>query len=456
LDLFGAVGAMRGKDVTGLFKDAYAEDPDSALRIMFWARDVRMGAGERKLFRDVLPLINYGNIDLEKFYDLIVELGRWDDLFSLLELEDHKAPLTAYLVKHLNAGHGLLAKWTPRKGLVFNTIRRAMGVDPKTLRQKLVSLSNTVEQKMCAKDWASINYSSVPSVASARYQRAFGRNDQERYADYLARLTKGDTTVKINAGAVYPYDIIKSVRSGNKTAADAQWKALPDFVAGSDARMLTVVDVSGSMTCPAGGNPSITCMDVAISLGLYLSERSAGAFKDMFVTFSENPALQKLTGTSLAERCNQLSRADWGMTTNLEKVFSTLLKFATTYKVPADQMPTHLLIMSDMQFNSCVRNHNATLMENIRKQYEAAGYAQPAVIFWQLNATPGKNPVQLTEANTALVSGFSPSLIGSILNAKAVTPMDIMIDTISKDRYTVPYDANDVRSLSIEMSTELV
>ena len=46
---------------------------------------------------------------------------------------------------------------------------------------------------------------------------------------------------------------------------------------------LTMVDVSGSMSCSAGSNDSLTCMDVAISLGIYISERNEGTFKDSFL-----------------------------------------------------------------------------------------------------------------------------------------------------------------------------
>ena len=175
---------------------------------------------------------------------------------------------------------------------------------------------------MCSKEWENINYSKLPSLASSRYQKAFHRNDGERYREYVESLKKG--TAKINAGAVYPYDITKSIKFGDSDVASEQWKALPNYMEGSEERILPVVDVSGSMGSFAGNNPNLTCMDVAISLGLYISERNLGQFKDTFITFSARPKLQVLNG-DLSDRMLQLARADWGMNTNLEATFKLIL-----------------------------------------------------------------------------------------------------------------------------------
>jgi hypothetical protein len=56
VDLYGDIGAMRGQDksrLIKLFSSAYGEDPMTAMRILFWARDVRGGSGERQVFRDI-------------------------------------------------------------------------------------------------------------------------------------------------------------------------------------------------------------------------------------------------------------------------------------------------------------------------------------------------------------------------------------------------------------------
>ena len=408
VDLFFSIGAMRGKSqdkVVSLFNEAYKENPLIASKLLFWSRDVRSGAGERQIFRDIVThLTTTSPQTVRKNIGLIPEFGRWDDVLVLVgtELEDDMFIL---IKDSLTNGDALCAKWMPRKGDVANRLRKLFRFTPKEYRKMLVNLTNVVESKMCAKDWESIDYSKLPSLASSRYQKSFVKNDTERYDEYKKALIDG--TAKVNAGAVYPYDIIKSINQGGDTVvSEKQWESLPNWMEDSNERILPVVDVSGSMCCPAGGNDNLSCMDVAISLGMYISERNEGNFKDAFITFSNNPQLQYLTG-GLKERLNKLRRADWGMSTDLEAVFNLILNQAKTYNIPQDKMPTKIMILSDMQFNQATRSDLGS-QSMIESMYEVAGYKKPDIIYWNLNASGSNFPVEFNKNGTALVSGFSP------------------------------------------------
>ena len=438
VDLFFSIGSMRGKSkdkVVKLFSEAYNENPLVASKILFWVRDVRGGAGERKVFRDVISYLTTNSPQtVRKNIGLIPEFGRWDDVLCLLgtELEDDMFSL---IKTALSNGDGLLAKWMPRKGVVANKLRKMFRTTPKQYRKMLVDLTNVVESKMCAGDWESIEYSKLPSLASSRYQKTFNRNDKERYNEYKQSLLDG--TAKVNAGAVYPYDIIKSMnQGGDDIVNNKQWESLPNWMEGSVERILPVVDVSGSMGIEVGGNPNLSCMDVAISLGMYISERNEGNFKDAFITFSNNPQLQYLTG-SLRNRLNQLRRADWGMSTDLEAVFNLILNQAKINNVPEDNMPTKILILSDMQFNQATRRDEFSAQSMIEAMYEEMGYTKPDIIYWNLNAKGGNFPVEFDKNGTALVSGFSPSILKSILGGKDMTPESILMDTVNDERYSV-------------------
>lgn len=428
VDLFFKIGASRGKFNVKQWVEAAKEDTDIAVRIALWARDIREGSGERQIFRDILRYLAHNELNIAKaLLPKIPELGRWDDLLVLVNTPvQHEA--FELIAKGLAEGNGLCAKWMPRKGEVAAKLRKHLSLTPKSYRKLLVGLSNTVEQQMCAKQWKKINYEHVPSVAAARYQKAFKRNDEVRYGKYVESLQKGEA--KINAGAIYPYTIVQTLAKGVASVAVEQWKALPDFVP-EGLNFLPVVDVSGSMYCPAGGNPSITCADVAISLGLYLSERNKSKFKDAFITFSERPKLQYLKG-NLQERYRQLERADWGMSTNLEATFDLILDTAVKNNLKQSSMPTHIVILSDMQFNACVRNTSAIRM--IREKFSQAGYEIPAVVFWNLKAA-NNVPVAFDENGTALISGFSPSVMKNILAGKNLNPQSIMLDTVMVERY---------------------
>ena len=438
VDLFFSIGSMRGKSkdkVVNLFNEAYNENPLVASKILFWVRDVRSGAGERQTFRDVISFLTTNSPQtVRKNIGLIPEFGRWDDVLVLLgtELEDDMFSL---IKTALSNGDGLCAKWMPRKGVVANKLRKLFRTTPKQYRKMLVGLTNVVESKMCAKDWEKIDYSKLPSLASSRYQKSFNKNDNERYNEYKKCLQDG--TAKVNAGAVYPYDIVKSINMGGDTiVSEKQWESLPNWMEGSVERILPVVDVSGSMGVEVGGNPNLSCMDVAVSLGMYISERNEGSFKDAFITFSNNPQLQYLTG-SLSERLLQLRRADWGMSTDLEAVFNLILHQAKMNNVPEGNMPTKILILSDMQFNQATRRDSLGAQSMIEAMYEEAGYTKPNIIYWNLNAKGGNFPVEFDKNGTALVSGFSPSILKSFLGGKNMTPESIMMDTVNDDRYSV-------------------
>ena len=447
VDLFFTIGAMRGQDRDRLIRNfslALLEDSTRAMKILFWVRDVRGGAGERQVFRDVMKYLAEDHTDfLRKNIPYISEFGRWDDLLTLVGTKLEVEALTQ-VRWGLEVKNGLCAKWMPRKGPVAAKLRSFMEMSPKQYRKTLVELTNVVETQMCANEWENIEFGKLPSVASARYQKAFWKRNEEGYKSYIASLQKGEE--KINAGAIYPYDVTKSLQRGNADVAIEQWKALPNYMEGSEDRILPVVDVSGSMQASAGGNKNVSCMDVSISLGLYISERNTGSFKDAFVTFSAEPKLHILKG-NLRDRFAQLQRAEWGYNTNLVKVFDLVLDQATKHSVPESEMPTKILILSDMEFDKATetvsgweKTHiatkwDATAQEMIEQKYADAGYKVPAIVYWNIQSRGNNIPVAFDKTGTALISGFSPSILKSVVKGEITSPQGIMDETIMSPRY---------------------
>jgi hypothetical protein len=447
VDLFFNIGAMRGKDVIPAFVAAYVHDPVTAIRIALWVRDVRGGAGERKIFRDILKYMETNDPETAKKIILrIPELGRWDDmLVANGPLKDYSFSL---IQSALIDGNGLAAKWMPRKGKDAVELREFMQWSPKYYRKTLVNLTKVVESQMCAKDWDNINFNHVPSVASSRYKKAFSRHT-DKYKEWTAALVSTDpevkASVKVNAGAVYPYDVLKGLITpygysslydkSNLNHITAQWDALPNYV--GDANILPLVDVSGSMITPVGGNSknSVTCLDVAVSLGLYLADKNTGKFKDTFLTFSGNPELLHLKG-NIVQKIEQMVKSQWTMNTDLHKAIHKILSVAVSGNVPQSEMPKILLILSDMQFDSCT-SHDDSAMEMIERKYAESGYEVPKIIFWNLNSKDNA-PVKFDKSGTALVSGFSPSIVKAVLagDMEDFTPEAIMNKTIMNERYS--------------------
>jgi hypothetical protein len=333
----------------------------------------------------------------------------------------------------------LASKWTPRKGELAREIREFFGMSPKFFRKSLVTMSSTVEQQMCAGNWDQINYSHVPSVAHARYKKAFGRHGTT-YAEYVTKLVKGEDGAKINASAIFPHDVLKGhIDSYAKTwgkqeldVIEAQWAALPNYV--GDAKVLPLVDVSGSMTCKAGKKGTTTCLEISVSLGLYFADKNTGPFKDCMLTFSEKPQLVRLKG-NINQKVDQMVSTDWSMSTNLHAAFTQILSTATVNNVPAADMPETLIIFSDMQFNECVENDDSA-MQMIARKYEEAGYKVPNIVFWNLNAHSNV-PIAFDKSGAALVSGFSPAIASAILsgNMDDFSPEAIMLKAVMQTRY---------------------
>ena len=434
VDLFYKIGASRRKDILPDFIKAYVENPELALRIVAWARDIRKGSGERSTFRSILKYLELNQAkDALKLMKMVPELGRWDDLL-VFETPAMKAKAFTLIHDALKANNGLAAKWMPRQGKTANELRKHFGLSPKEYRQWLVSLTSVVETKMASNQWDSIDYNKVPSLAISRYKKAFNRHG-ESFMTYVQNLATGKKGAKVNATAVYPYDVLKGrlsyQQSYDKTELDlieAQWKALPNYVGSNN--VLPLVDVSGSMGCNIGS--SLTALDIAVSLGLYFADKNQGAFKDCFLTFSEEPELLNLSG-SINQKIDQMNGSRWGMNTDLNKAFDLILRTAINGKVLLSEMPSTLIIFSDMQFDRCA---DLTGYEMIKAQYSTSGYTCPRIVFWNLNAYSNV-PVQFREDGVALVSGYSPALAEAMLGGDLsnFTPLSIMMKKIMDDRY---------------------
>ncbi len=438
-DLFFILWAMRGQDTDRLQRhvsSAWNEDRQTALRTLFWGRDVRGWAGERQVFKDSLTYLiaHDKNGVIKKNIQHIPEYGRRDDLMVFMNTPYEKDVLE--LIKQwLEDKNALCAKWMDRQWNNFHKVRKYMNIPSSTYRKLLVELSKTVEQKMASWEWSQIEYGKLPSLASARYQKAFLKNDADRYTTYKEWLQNG--TEKINASAVYPYDVIKSLKFGDTVVAEAQWMALPNYLKESNRRILPMCDVSESMEDEdnkIGWNDNLYPMDVCISLWLYISERNVWPFQNAFITFTDVPTLQYVTW-SLSERLEQMKWNKW-YNTDLKLAFTTLLNRAKEENIAPEDMPTDILILSDMEFDdSHIDWINPTAQEMIKHEYENAWYTMPNIIYWNLQSRDDNMPVKFDEQWTALVSGFSPAIIQALLVWDDMTPVGIMNKQVNSERY---------------------
>lgn len=445
LDYFSLAGAMRNRpgDTRKLFARAYAADPQTALRTLFYLRDIRGGQGERDVFRAGLQELEKIAPEVAKRVvanDWIGDYGRYDDLFSFSDervlaevVEFIKGQLTID-EKHMaeDGPVSLLAKWLPSENasskesrVQARALAKLLDLKPSAYRKRIVKLRKYIkllEQQMSNKEWSEIDYSKIPSQAGRKHVKAFMRHDEERYRDFLSKAEKGE--VKINTSTLYTYEVFDLVQSGQNQAANAMWGNLPDYTNGTDA--LVLADVSGSMY----GRP----MSVSVSLALYFAERNKGVFSNKFMTFTARPQVVDVVGNSLTEKLNFIQSRDWGYNTNLEAAFDAILDAAKSSGQGQDGMPKVLYVISDMEFDAACSNPSETIFENARNKFKAANLELPHVVFWNVNARQDQAPATKFDNNVTLISGSSQSTFQHAVGGK--TPVELMNDVVNSERYS--------------------
>lgn len=456
LDLFATIGAIRAaedEEIIKRFLRAYTEDADIAMKILFFGRDIRGGLGERRVFRVIINWLAENRPEsLRKNIELIPEYGRFDDLVSLFGTACERDALR-FIRKQLEADLAsesevsLLAKWLPSVNASNGeTVRKAkriaryLGMSDAAYRKTLVELRKRIriiENNLREKDY-SFDYAKQPSKAMFKYRKAFLRNDGERYHAFLEAVTTGE--VQLHADTLAPYEIVRSalhtngwgfnsqLSAGEKAALNASWESLPDFCDKKNA--LAVVDTSGSMYCYDNALPAA----VAMSLGLYFGERNTGIFHNHFIEFSSRPQLIEIKGKNFVERLEYLCSFNKVADTNVEAVFDLILDAAVRNHVPEEELPETLYLISDMEFNFCVRNASLSNFENAKRRFAEYGYQLPQIVFWNVASRNSNQPVTKNEQGVALVSGCTPRLFSMVASGE-LSPYAVMMEIVESERY---------------------
>ena len=452
LDLFATIGALRREsesEIVTRFIRAYSENKDIAMKLLFFARDIRGGLGERRVFKVILNwLANNEPQAVRKNLEYVAEYGRFDDLLCLMGTACEKDMLDVLKAQFesdhnalANGGEvSLLAKWLPSVNasssetvLYAKKIAKHFGLNDASYRKALVALRahiRIIENNLREKDY-SFDYAKQPSKAMYKYRKAFIRNDGERYSQFLDKVTTGEA--KLHASTLMPYEIItpffrRNVSDEERKAINTTWISQEDF--GDTENALAVIDGSGSMYGGADPIPAT----VALSLGIYFAERNKGAFKNHFITFSENPQLVEIKGEDILDKVRYCHGFNEVANTNIQKVFELILDAAKKNSVPQNELPKKLYIISDMEFDYCAEDASLTNFEYAKKLFAEAGYALPEIVFWNVASRNRQQPVTRNEQGVALVSGCTPRLF-SMVASGTMNPYAFMLEVVESERY---------------------
>lgn len=455
LDLFASIGALRSasdEEITGLFLRAYAEDANLAVKTLFFARDIRGGLGERRVFRVILRWLADNEPEaVRKNIAYIGEYGRYDDLLCLFgtacEME-----MIAFIRSQMDIDRAaikdkkpvsLMGKWLPSVNAssgetvhMAKKIARALGMTDAQYRKTLTELRAEIrilENNLREKNYT-FDYEKQPSKALFKYRKAFQRNDAERYQAFLDKAN-ADPAV-MHTGTLAPYDIIAPIVAGEnrksfseeeRMSMDVTWNALEDFT--GDENALVVVDGSGSMYW--GGTPLLAA--VAQSLGIYFAEHNRGIFRNHFITFSSTPKLVEVKGRDIVEKVRYCMKFDDCSNTDLEKVFELILKTAVKNHLRQEDLPAKLYIISDMEFDCC-SNAGMTNFQSAKKKFAEYGYTLPQVVFWNVQSRNRQQPVTQNEQGVCLVSGCNAQIF-SMLKTDTLNPYQFMLQVLTSECY---------------------
>ena len=323
------------------------------------------------------------------------------------------------------------------------------------------------EVQMCANRWEEINIGRITSLCMNRLSSAFLNEkkgtpltaaeeatgnrhpDREDRVTFRNRLLQHVVEKGIAGKQLLPHEVVKTIfnnqaSTSTKKIADAQWDKVVENTLeqintrvdqlkaeGKDVEvdltnMVCMSDVSGSMS----GDP----MMVSIALGILISQIAPPAFKDMVMTFSEEPKWHRFTpGMTFHEKVESLSGAEWGGSTDFEAAMNLIIQVIKTHGLTPEQVP-NLLIVSDMQINEAMGSGYygravepwAPMYENIQSGFSAIDMPTPTIIFLNVRSGTVGFPAEADQEGTMLLSGWSPSVFKFLLSGEIDEEVEII------------------------------
>jgi hypothetical protein len=355
---------------------------------------------------------------------------------------------------------------------------------------KLTAVIDVPEVKMCGKRFAEIEFEKVPSVCMKKNRKAFAneklkgslkpseqetgnRSTEEDRILCRKHLLGALKEKKIKGKQNQPHEIVHLLLdSRNPPSAveleifQNQWESIRQDVVnqlnakategakGLDlGKLVPLVDVSGSMS----GIP----MEVAIALGIMISELNHPLFRDRFISFETNPSWVDLSkASSIADKVRIAKHAPWGGSTDIEKAFQLIEDAIVKHRLPEAEIPD-LIIFSDMQFDEAVGSGRkqtqltriANRFASIGKQLYGRPLPMPRIIFWNLRGDTRGFPATSESENVQMLSGYSPALFKHLLDgtemqekeaAAKPNPYDTFRKAMDDERY------NNIRKILSE------
>lgn len=130
----------------------------------------------------------------------------------------------------------------------------------------------------------------------------------------------------------------------------------------------------------------------------------------------------------------------------LEAAFDLILKMALRSGAKQEELPSSLVIITDMQFDCSLGDEDdeeLTFLEEMKKKYEENGYTLPHIVFWNVNASYTNGIFQTThdDSRVQYISGASASAFRDLIRGESLSPLELVLNILNTkeyDRVVVP------------------
>lgn len=475
-DQFGKAANYRGRDISAVFKEQEAlwlENHENAVRFPFYLRlvtrkvkvngenvtdKVQKGQGVRdESFKRLLWLAEFQPDTFYKNIWALPLVGSWKDVWTLLFYDitiGHNIIDHTIMFDLINEGlkcgthTELIKKFLPRIETrskcktdwrsIRNDLAREFANYNKLSykdynRLKTSGKAHDFQKLICSGRFKDINWNLIPGRALSKLasQKFLTKHELEKgYIDWV----KAQPTVKFTG---YVYELMKEISTSNgwsssvknlplfkKITVDKQFDELIKK-AEADGKITDNVwcalDTSGSMGIQV--IPGTSAFDICVSLGVFFATLNKGAFHKNVIMFDTVSHVKQLPDTGFCDMVSDIynSATAWG-STNFQSVVDEIVRIRKDNpKIPLEDYPTTLLVVSDMQFNPVGANVTTNYIEMKKKLYEV--FPQEFVdnmkfIWWQVTGRTKDVPAEIGTGQIFL-SGFDGSVVSLMLGGEA-------------------------------------
>jgi hypothetical protein len=433
---------MPYSQLSTLLEQAWSKTPYNTLKLLFYLRNCHGGKGERRQFyQGVRWFMDHHPEQILINFHLLPHFGYWKDL---LNLWDSKSELLRanivyafcqQLKKDLQAlsTPSLASKWAPtekgaddRKWGFVGLFCEQLGWSRKVYRQNISKLRDALyvtERLASDRRWGEMDFPEIPAKSRMIFHQTLQKYCGHRYEKWCHNHQPPTHPQA-------PYDIMALLRSKqNPSQTDSEWNEFNKTFDGvSFGDTLCVCDTSPSMESSLNQSP----LNPAMALTLLISSHSSEQFRGKVITFSEQPELVNITGSTPTEQVCSLRSIQWGYSINIKAVLQLFIE----KKI----VPKQLFIFTDRNYSSSQFPHRYEHeYKEIMSTFKDHGLSLPErVYFWNLGGRWGSCSFNLDHHDQGLIiiNGFTHEMFTTVTQTGKLYPWLLLKKLLDSDVYS--------------------